>query len=91
MAQYISNRHSNGEALFSNSSGYKDRLVPLEVMLAPGFFPQRSGIQQDEMVFLYGSDGWVMAQCIGHDVEGNALLDQAQLISTAPIKTRKAA
>lgn len=79
--QYQSNNHKAGEMVFSNSFSYVDRRVPLATMLKPGFFPERAMMALDSMVFLMGADGWVLAQCVGHTVEGYALFEQAQLVS----------
>lgn len=82
--QYQSNKHKSGEMVFSASSAYVDRLVPLSDMLVPGFFPARANMPVDSMVFLMGQDGWALVQCVGHTVEGHALLEQAQLV-TVPV------
>lgn len=81
---YRSNCLSSGEILFSKSLVYVDSVVPLADMLAPGFFPKSLRIERHSLAFLTGSDGWVMAQCTGHDAVGAAILEQAQLVSTAP-------
>ncbi len=84
-------KHRNGEWAFSNSSVYEDRSRTLGEMLATGFFRKEAQLERNALVLLFGSDGWVMVQCTGHDVEGTAILEQAQLVSIPLKLTRKAA
>lgn len=78
---YRNGELSSGEMVFSNSLSYRNRSKTLAEILAPSFFERHMAVPADCLMFLFGSDGWVLAQCVGHTIEGHAILEQAQLVS----------
>lgn len=94
MAQFRSVDFKSGEAMLSSGFGYTNRGYTLAEMLAPGFFPSRSGLQLDDLGFLLAGDGWAMVRVASFDVERQPVLELAtQPLIQAPAPTigRKAA
>jgi hypothetical protein len=94
MAQFRNVDFKSGEAMLSSGFGYCNRSYTLADMLAPGFFPERSGLQLDDLGFLLAGDGWAMARVAAFDIERRPVLqlsETAAPVASAPTIGRKAA